>query len=279
MTADTGNPPTLRLVVWSSAAVVAIVCATYSADHAVTVAERAIDGRLTWGFPLVLDGLAIAGSARLVDDHRAHRASPLSAYAAALLGLVGSLAANVVGVVPDLVTDRQVQLVVAVYPPVALALLVHLGLRYLADVDPAAAASPDLTADRPDPRPVDRPARATDRTAPTPLSAALAADLDRGRVGPVSPTAALPAVSPPSAVSPPASPRADLSRTADRPAGQSPAPDDVLSAVRAIAAAEGRCPGRDVVARKLRERGMSVATNRVGEAVRVVKAERVAVAA
>lgn len=163
MTAPPADDRALRAVTITAAGVVAAVCVVVSYVHGHDVALRATGSDwLSWGIPAGVDGLGFAGSARLIVDHRAGRKMNPSALIAAVIGLAASLAANVVAVDPTIVTDRQVRLVVAAYPPVALFIVGHLVLDALGRAAPAAA-------DEPETRPAERvpaPAPAAPERAP-----------------------------------------------------------------------------------------------------------------
>ncbi len=113
-------------------AVVAVVAMIASYSHTHDLARLAgQSGGLAKVLPAAVDGLVIAGSTSLLVDRRAGRdASPL-AWAAVVIGLVSSMAANVVAVDPTLVDLRVVRWVMAGYAPVALAISGHLLLRML----------------------------------------------------------------------------------------------------------------------------------------------------
>lgn len=112
--------------------VVAVVAMIASYSHTYDLARLAGQShRLATVLPAAVDGLVVAGSTSLLVDRRAGRgASPL-AWAAVVIGLVSSMAANVVAVDPTLVDLRVVRWVMAGYAPVALAISGHLLLRML----------------------------------------------------------------------------------------------------------------------------------------------------
>ena len=95
---------------------VALVAAVASYDHMRTLAEQAGEGWRSWLLPLSVDGLVVAATMALLAAKRAGRlrAGALP-WVALLLGLGGSLAANVAAVEP-MVAGR----LVAAWPPVAL---------------------------------------------------------------------------------------------------------------------------------------------------------------
>lgn len=126
----------LYWVTMGATGVVALVCVVVSYVHAHEVVARAfgphagrLESALAWAVPVVADGAGFAGSARLIYDARSHRAGSNSAKLAAALGLVASLAANLFAVIPEWAPDRHVQVAVALYPVVVLAILAHLALE------------------------------------------------------------------------------------------------------------------------------------------------------
>jgi hypothetical protein len=146
----------LAVVTGVSAAVVLGVCVVVSYVHGHDVAFRATANEyLSWGIPAGVDGLGLAGSARLVSDRRAGRRPLGSAYVAAGFGVLASLGANIVAVNPELVSDLTVKLAVAVYPPVGALLVGHLALHALGQRAPAADTAPEPAAvvPAPDPEP------------------------------------------------------------------------------------------------------------------------------
>ena len=142
-----------RLVVY----LVASVCGVTSYIHAHDVVARAFGEHgvglaLSWAVPSTVDGAGIVGSARLVADKAAGRAVSWAAVVTAGGGLLASIACNLVAVVPELASDTQVKVAVALYPPITLGFLVHLMLEDTADDDasephaPARAAEPRIVA-------------------------------------------------------------------------------------------------------------------------------------
>jgi len=132
--AATEQPAPLALVVVTvlAVAIVALVTMFASYSHTMDLAEMAGQAPFVAAIlPAAVDGLVIAGSTSLlVDHHLGRKGSPL-AWAAVALGLVSSMAANVVSVDPTIVDLRHVKWVMAAYAPLALAVSGHLLLRML----------------------------------------------------------------------------------------------------------------------------------------------------
>lgn len=109
-----------RWVAWPVAATVALL----SASHIIDLALAAGHGWRAWLSPVALDGLAVA--ALLAWSAGRHR---VVAALGITVGVVGSVAANVLAVRPELVDMDDVSAVLAAFPPVALAVVVHLVRR------------------------------------------------------------------------------------------------------------------------------------------------------
>lgn len=105
-------------------AIVAVAVAVVSASHIVDLAVHVGHGWRAWLAPFALDGMAVAG-VRALQQGR-HR---VMASAGVACGVAGSVAANVLAVRPDLVDAGQVSAVLAAFPPLALAVVVHLFRR------------------------------------------------------------------------------------------------------------------------------------------------------
>jgi len=109
---------------WAVIAIVGVVVALVSYSHIVDLAILAGHGWRAYLAPIALDGLAIAAiRAWQVDQHRRVAAVGIAA------GIIGSVAANVLAVRPELVDLADVSAVLAAFPPVALAVIVHLVRR------------------------------------------------------------------------------------------------------------------------------------------------------
>ena len=129
-----GSPPPL-LVTGSVAAVavVATVAAVVSYSHIRDLAVAAGAGWRADILPLSLDGMVAACTFCLVVDRRRGKIGHPLAWSGIALGLIGSVAANVLAVVPGLVGLELVAAVLAGFPPVALAMSAHLLVRILAE--------------------------------------------------------------------------------------------------------------------------------------------------
>jgi Protein of unknown function (DUF2637) len=131
---EPGSPPDERAAVpvWvrrtTTAAVVsvALVAALASYEHMRALAELAGEGWRSWLLPVSVDGLAVAASMTMPVRRRAGRPSGTLAWAALLLGLGASLAANVAAAEPT-VQGR----LVAAWPPVALLLSYELLMQQI----------------------------------------------------------------------------------------------------------------------------------------------------
>lgn len=123
--------PPLPLLVLTYAAVgtVAAVCAVVSYVHIRDLAVTAGMGSLSGWLPLGIDGLAVACTCSLIADRRQGIDGHALAKAGLMLGLAGSLLANVLAVDPELVPLRAVRWGLAGYPPLALAVSAHMLFR------------------------------------------------------------------------------------------------------------------------------------------------------
>ena len=126
-------PMPLLVVTAAAVVVVTVVCAVVSYSHIRHLAKVAGMGSLAGWLPLGVDGLVVAASCSLIVDRQLDRPSHPLAWAGAVLGLVGSLAANVLAVDPTLVSLRAVRWALAGYGPAALAVSGHLLFRMLGD--------------------------------------------------------------------------------------------------------------------------------------------------
>jgi hypothetical protein len=125
-------PTALIAVTVAAVAIVALVTMFTSYSHTMDLAQAAGQAPLVARIlPAAVDGLVIAGSTSLLVDHHLDRPGSPLAWAAVALGLVSSMAANVVAVDPTLVDVRHVKWVMAAYAPLALAVSGHLLLRML----------------------------------------------------------------------------------------------------------------------------------------------------
>jgi hypothetical protein len=116
--------PDRGTVDWLVIAIVGVVVALVSYSHIVDLAVLAGHGWRAYLAPIALDGLAIAAiRAWQVGQHRRVAAVGIA------VGIVGSVAANVLAVRPELVDLADVSAVLAAFPPIALAVIVHLVRR------------------------------------------------------------------------------------------------------------------------------------------------------
>jgi Protein of unknown function (DUF2637) len=106
-----GTPRTTVLAVIA----VALVAAVASYDHQRLLAEMAGEDWRSWLLPISVDGLVLVASRTMLVRRRAGESAGLLAWAALLLGLTASLAANVAAAEPTLIGR-----LVAGWPPVAL---------------------------------------------------------------------------------------------------------------------------------------------------------------
>jgi hypothetical protein len=109
---------------WAVIAIVGITVAAVSYSHIVDLAILAGHGWRAYLAPIALDGLAIAAiRAWQVGNHK------VIATIGIAVGIIGSVAANVLAVRPELVDLDDVSAVLAAFPPIALAVIVHLVRR------------------------------------------------------------------------------------------------------------------------------------------------------
>jgi Protein of unknown function (DUF2637) len=119
-------PRSVRRVTTAAVLAVALVAALASYEHMRALAALAGESWRSWLLPVSVDGLAVAASMTMLVRRRAgERAGPL-AWAALLLGLGASLAANVAAAEPT-VQGR----LVAAWPPVALLLSYELLMQQI----------------------------------------------------------------------------------------------------------------------------------------------------
>jgi hypothetical protein len=90
------------------------------------LAEVAGEGWRSWLLPIAVDGLAVAASMTMLVRRRAGERSGALAWAALLLGLGASLAANVAAAEPTVVGR-----LVAAWPPVGLLLSYELLMQQI----------------------------------------------------------------------------------------------------------------------------------------------------
>jgi hypothetical protein len=119
-------PGWVRWTTTGAVLAVALVAAVASYEHMRALAETAGEGWRAWLLPVSVDGLAVAASMTMLVRRRAGQPSGALAWAALLLGLGASLAANVAAAEPT-VQGR----LVAAWPPVALLLSYELLMQQI----------------------------------------------------------------------------------------------------------------------------------------------------
>jgi hypothetical protein len=119
-------PGWVRWTTTGAVLAVALVAAVASYEHMRALAELAGEGWRAWLLPISVDGLAVAASMTMLVRRRAGQPSGALAWAALLLGLGASLAANVAAAEPT-VQGR----LVAAWPPVALLLSYELLMQQI----------------------------------------------------------------------------------------------------------------------------------------------------
>jgi hypothetical protein len=110
-------PVWVRRVTTAAVVAVAGVAATASYEHMRALASVAGEDWRAWLLPISVDGLAVAASMTMLVRRRAGQAAGVLPWAALLLGLGASLAANVAAAEPTVVGR-----LVAAWPPVGLLL-------------------------------------------------------------------------------------------------------------------------------------------------------------
>jgi hypothetical protein len=110
-------PVWVRRVTTAAVVAVAGVAAVASYEHMRALASLAGEGWRSWLLPISVDGLAVAASMTMLVRRRAGRAAGVLPWAALLLGLGASLAANMAAAEPTVVGR-----LVAAWPPVGLLL-------------------------------------------------------------------------------------------------------------------------------------------------------------
>ena len=110
-------PVWVRRVTTAAVLAVAAVAAVASYEHMRALAALAGEGWRSWLLPVSVDGLAVAASMTMLVRRRAGQPAGVLPWAALLLGLGASLAANVAAAEPTVVGR-----LVAAWPPVGLLL-------------------------------------------------------------------------------------------------------------------------------------------------------------
>jgi hypothetical protein len=119
-------PPWVQRVTTAAVLSVALVAAVASYEHMRALAEIAGEGWRSWLLPVSVDGLAVAASMTMLVRRRAGERSGALAWAALLLGLGASLAANVAAAEPTVVGR-----LVAAWPPLGLLLSYELLMQQI----------------------------------------------------------------------------------------------------------------------------------------------------
>jgi hypothetical protein len=110
-------PVSVQRVTTAAVVAVAAVAAIASYEHMRALAALAGEGWRSWLLPISVDGLAVAASMTMLVRRRAGLRAGVLPWAALLLGLGASLAANVAAADPTVVGR-----LVAAWPPVGLLL-------------------------------------------------------------------------------------------------------------------------------------------------------------
>ncbi|HEX6235991.1 MAG TPA: DUF2637 domain-containing protein [Acidimicrobiales bacterium] len=119
-------PVWVRRITTGAVLSVALVAAVASYEHMRALAEVAGEGWRSWLLPISVDGLTVAASMTMLVRRRAGQRSGALAWAALLLGLGASLAANVAAAEPTVVGR-----LVAAWPPVGLLLSYELLMQQI----------------------------------------------------------------------------------------------------------------------------------------------------
>ena len=125
-------PGWVRGVTTLAVVLVALVAAVVSYEHMRALAELAGEGWRSWLLPISVDGLVVAGSMTMLVRRRAGQPAGALTWAALVLGLGASLAANVVAADPGVIDPALLRRLVAAWPPVALLLAYELLMQQLA---------------------------------------------------------------------------------------------------------------------------------------------------
>lgn len=131
---------TRRLTV-ASVAVVAMAAAVTSVDHLADVARLVgTAGWKVWLLPAAIDGLASAAGLTLYRAHTMHERAGSVAWLALVLGVIASVAGNVIAVHPELVDTDTLKVAVGATPPLSLTLALHLLLEQVPNSRPGHAS-------------------------------------------------------------------------------------------------------------------------------------------
>jgi hypothetical protein len=124
-------PGWVRGVTTLAVVLVALVAAVVSYEHMRALAELAGEGWRARVLPISVDGLVVAASMTMLVRRRAGHPAGALTWAALLLGLGASLAANVVAADPGIVDPALLRRLVGAWPPVALGLAYELAMQQL----------------------------------------------------------------------------------------------------------------------------------------------------
>jgi hypothetical protein len=124
-------PGWVRGVTTLAVVLVALVAAVVSYEHMRALADLAGEGWRSRLLPISVDGLVVAGSMTMLVRRRAGQPAGALTWAALVLGLGASLAANVVAADPGVIDPALLRRLVAGWPPLALLLAYELLMQQL----------------------------------------------------------------------------------------------------------------------------------------------------
>ncbi len=124
-------PVWVRRVTTGAVVSVALVAVVVSFEHMRALAEVAGEGWRSWLLPISVDGLVVAGSMTMLVRRRAGQNAGALSWAALLLGLGVSVAANVAAADPSVIDPELLSRLVAAWPPLALALSYELLMQQI----------------------------------------------------------------------------------------------------------------------------------------------------
>jgi hypothetical protein len=141
-------PVWVRRVTTGAVVSVALVAVMVSFEHMRALAAVAGEGWRSWLLPISVDGLVVAGSMTMLVRRRAGQNAGALSWAALLLGLGVSVAANVAAADPSVIDPGLLSRLVAAWPPLALALSYELLMQQIKarggpGVQPSAPVLPD----------------------------------------------------------------------------------------------------------------------------------------
>jgi hypothetical protein len=124
-------PVWVRRVTTGAVVSVALVAVVVSFEHMRALAAVAGEGWRSWLLPVSVDGLVVAGSMTMLVRRRAGQNAGALSWAALLLGLGVSVAANVAAADPSVIDPELLSRLVAAWPPLALALSYELLMQQI----------------------------------------------------------------------------------------------------------------------------------------------------